>query len=56
MLRRRLSGLDPTVEACLSAAERARAAVARIEERNADEKERAWNLWGMTDIWGIPLR
>lgn len=56
ILRRGLSGLDPAVASCLSAAERARAAVARIEERNAYEKERAWRLWGLKDIWGIPLR
>lgn len=55
-LRRRLSGLDPTVASCLAATERARAAVDRIEEWNAYEKERAWRLWGMTDIWGVPLR
>lgn len=55
-LRRRLSGLDPTVASCLAATERARAAVDRIEEWNAYEKERAWRLWGMTDIWGVPVR
>ncbi|MCP1557484.1 UNVERIFIED_ORG: hypothetical protein M2438_001561 [Methylobacterium sp. SuP10 SLI 274] len=56
MLRRNLSGMDAATIANLSATARARAAAARIEERNAYEKERAWRLWGMTDIWGIPLR
>jgi hypothetical protein len=36
--------------------DRARAAAARIEERNMREQERAWALWGLTDIWGLPLR
>lgn len=56
ILRRRLFGLDPGMDACIAAVERAREAVARIEEENAYEAERAWRLWGMTDIWGLPLR
>ncbi|WP_425284922.1 relaxase/mobilization nuclease domain-containing protein [Methylobacterium pseudosasicola] len=55
-LRRRLQGLDPRVEACIEAAERARDAVARLEEESLYERDRAWALWGMTDVWGIPLR
>ncbi|WP_455975430.1 relaxase/mobilization nuclease domain-containing protein [Methylorubrum populi] len=56
ILRRRLYGLDPRVEACIAATERAHDAVARIEAENAYQRERDWALWGMTDIWGIPLR
>ncbi len=54
--RRCLSKLDRSSAAYLAAAERAREAVARIEEWNAYEKERAWRLWGKTDIWGVPVR
>ncbi|WP_345820242.1 hypothetical protein ABC766_30290 [Methylobacterium fujisawaense] len=55
ILRRRLSALDPRHDACIAAAGRARAAVARMEEEAHYERERAWALWGLTDIWGVPL-
>ncbi|MCJ2117014.1 hypothetical protein MKK65_10605 [Methylobacterium sp. J-001] len=55
ILRRRLFSLDPSVDAYLAAAERARAAVSRMEEESLYERDRAWALWGRTDIWGIPL-
>jgi hypothetical protein len=55
-LRCRLHGLDPRLERHHAAVDRARAAAARIEERNMREQERAWALWGLTDIWGLPLR
>ncbi|KQP32860.1 hypothetical protein [Methylobacterium sp. Leaf100] len=55
-LRCRLHGLDPRLERHCDAVDRARAAAARIEERNMREQERAWALWGLTDIWGLPLR
>lgn len=55
-LRWRIQALDPRLERHIAATERARAAVARIEALNLREQERAWALWGLTDIWGLPLR
>lgn len=56
ILRRTLAGLDPRMEACIAAAERAHEALVRLEEANIDAREREWALWGLTDIWGLPLR
>ncbi|MGE8130064.1 relaxase/mobilization nuclease domain-containing protein [Methylobacterium sp. NPDC080182] len=55
-LTRRLRTLDPRLDAFIAAGERARAAIERIEEEGAYERERAWALFGVTDIWGIPIR
>lgn len=55
-LVRHLGALGPNLGAYHAAVERAREAVARMEAEAAYERERAWALWGMTDIWGIPLR
>lgn len=44
------------MEACIAAAERAHEALVRLEEANIDAREREWALWGLTDIWGLPLR
>lgn len=38
-----------------AAAMRARAAAERIEAGSKRERERDWALWGLTDIWGLPL-
>ncbi|KQT13248.1 hypothetical protein ASG40_19850 [Methylobacterium sp. Leaf399] len=35
--------------------ERVRAALDRWEDESAYERDRARALWGLTDIWGIPL-
>lgn len=56
ILRRRLNALGPRLNAFVAAGERARSAVERIEAEADYERERAWALWGLTDIWGIPLR
>ncbi|MGU3663935.1 relaxase/mobilization nuclease domain-containing protein [Methylobacterium sp. A49B] len=55
-LTMRLRTLDPRIDAFVAAGERARAAIERIEAESAYERERAWALFGMCDIWGIPLR
>ncbi|WP_244474260.1 hypothetical protein [Methylobacterium sp. Leaf87] len=55
VLRRRLTAFDPTLDRHLAALERVRAAAERIEAEAAYERERAWALWGFTDIWGLPL-
>jgi hypothetical protein len=55
ILRRALTRFDPTGDRHFAALERVRAAAERIEAENAYERERAWALWGLTDIWGLPL-
>lgn len=54
-LRRRLTGLDPASERYYAEVERVRAALDRLEAESAYERDRARALWGLTDIWGIPL-
>lgn len=54
-LRRRLLHFDPAVERYFAEAERVQAALERLEAENAYERDRARALWGLTDIWGIPL-
>lgn len=40
---------------CDAAVERARHAAERLDAELDYESKRAWALWGLTDIWGIPL-
>ena len=54
-LRRTLLHFDPAVERYFAEAERVRAALEQMEDENAYERDRARALWGLTDIWGIPL-
>lgn len=56
MIRRRLGGLDMTLGRHRAAVERASRATERLDAMAAAKRERAWALWGVTDIWGIPLQ
>lgn len=56
VLRRRLTHLDVSIGPYLAAADRARAAIERIEEVASGRRTREWALWGAKDIWGIPVR
>jgi hypothetical protein len=54
-LRRRLTYLHAGLLGCDAAMARARHAVERMEAEAAYKNERAWALWGRTNIWGLPL-
>lgn len=54
-LRRRLSNIHVGMFGCDAAVERARHAAERLDAELDYESKRAWALWGLTDIWGIPL-
>ncbi|SFG57969.1 relaxase/mobilization nuclease domain-containing protein [Methylobacterium gossipiicola] len=56
VLRRGLNRLDPMLTRYGAATARARHATDRIDADAARDQRRAWALWGLTDIWGIPLR
>lgn len=56
VLRRTLTLLDVSIGPYLAAADRARAAIERIEEVASGRRTREWALWGAKDVWGIPLR
>lgn len=56
VLRRRLTLLDISIGPYLAAADRARAAIERIEEVASGRRTREWALWGAKDVWGLPLR
>jgi hypothetical protein len=55
-LRQGLMRLNASDGRYLAAAERARAAIERIEEVADGRRTREWALWGAKDIWGLPLR
>ena len=52
----RLTRLTMASGRYLAAAERARRATEHLDEMAAAKRDRAWALWGLTDIWGIPLQ
>ncbi|WP_204262948.1 hypothetical protein [Methylobacterium sp. BTF04] len=54
-LRRRLTYLHAGMLGCDAAVERARHAAERLDAEIDHENRRAWALWGLTDIWGLPL-
>lgn len=56
VIRRRLGGLDMALGRYQAAVERACRATERLDAIAAAKRERAWALWGVTDIWGIPLQ
>lgn len=56
VLRRRLMRLNAVSGAYLADADRARAAIERIDEVASGRRTREWALWGAKDIWGIPVR
>lgn len=56
VLRRRLMRLNAVSGAYLADADRARAAIERIEEVASGRRTREWALWGAVDLWGIPVR
>lgn len=56
MMRRHLSGLDVSLDRYQAAAERARAAAERLDDLADNGRTRGLALWGVTDIWGIPIR
>lgn len=56
MTYRRLIRLDAGGGRYLAAAERARRAIERLDDMAAAKRERAYALWGRTDIWGLPLQ
>lgn len=56
VLRRRLMRLNAVSGAYLADADRARAAIERIDEVASGRRTREWALWGAKDVWGIPLR
>lgn len=56
VLRRRLNGIDPMLARYAATAARARHAADRIDAEATSDQRRAWTLWGLTDIWGLPLR
>ena len=56
VLRRGLNRLDPMLARYGAAAARARQAAERIDATAAYDQRRAWALWGLTNIWGLPLR
>lgn len=55
LMRRRLNGMGMARARHLNAAERARQATDRIGEAADAKRQRARALWGLTDIWGVPL-
>lgn len=55
ILHRRLTGLDITLPRYDADVRRARSAADRIEAERAYESRRAWALFGLRDIWGLPL-
>ena len=54
-MRRRLNGLDMARGRHLNAAERGRQATDRMGEAAEAKRKWALALWGLTDIWGVPL-
>lgn len=56
LARRRLSRLNLALPRHAAAVDRARDAIERLDAKAASDQRRAWALWGMTDIWGIPLQ
>lgn len=48
--------LNAVSGAYLADADRARAAIERIDEVASGRRTREWALWGAKDIWGIPVR
>ncbi|WP_082512918.1 hypothetical protein [Methylobacterium sp. Leaf125] len=55
ILHRRLSRLDITLPRYAADVGRARSAAHRLEAERAYENRRAWLLFGLRDIWGLPL-
>lgn len=56
VLQRRLSRLDISLNRYAAAVERARWAAARIHDAAEEDDRRGLALWGLKDIWGLPLR
>lgn len=56
MIRRRLGGLDVALGRYPAAVERACRATERLDAMASAKRERAWALWDVTDLWGIPLQ
>ncbi|WP_111473969.1 relaxase/mobilization nuclease domain-containing protein [Methylobacterium sp. XJLW] len=56
VMRRHLAGFDVSLDRYQAAAERARAAAERLDDLADNGQTRGLALWGVTDIWGIPIR
>lgn len=55
MTRRNLAALDVSLDRYQAAAGRARAAAERLDDLAEARRTRGLALWGVTDIWGVPL-
>ncbi|MGU3362782.1 relaxase/mobilization nuclease domain-containing protein [Methylobacterium sp. M6A4_1b] len=55
IVKHRLANLDISIARYDADVGRARSAAERLEAERAYENHRAWALWGLRDIWGLPL-
>lgn len=55
-MRRDLAGLDVSLDRYQAAAGRARAAAERLDDVANARQSRGLALWGVTDIWGVPVQ